>query len=352
MKFNLLPLLATLLIFATIPDHAVAQKSKKGNILEIFIESFEREDRIKNVKFELYKNGQELTETTSKKGRFSFVINQLEGEYKLRAEKDGYLTKEILFNTKDFPFDKEYEYQDVYLEFIPLQKNDTDYVYTGRMSYEPESRAYKVDKIDSSQLELEKKYKDAMKRLDQIYSDAVENGDGLPELEEYGYAKDFYKLALTAKPEDDYASLAYDRMDSLEKEMELIAQAQRKKAFSEAGEEEFKKDDFIVVDTVPEDDEVHQEDEVDEEPVEEEKPQRPKGEYYSVQLGAFIDWYDEAVYQDVPDKIVADGSDYKRILSGRFNNRDKARKRMEEMRAAGFEDAFLVTMQGDERVGF
>ena len=78
----------------------------------------------------------------------------------------------------------------------------------------------------------------------------------------------------------------------------------------------------------------------------------PVGEYYSVQLGAFVDWFDEKAFSNVSDLIVVQGSDYKRCIAGEFTSRDEALTRMNELKDSGFKDAFIITMKGNERIGF
>lgn len=342
MKSKSLTILFLLSICFTFSFSQAEAKGDDKRKLEIFVESFEQENRVKDVAFELYKNGQEVVKTESKKGRFSFVITEGAGVYSVIAKKKGYLTKEIIFNTKNFPFEKGYEYQDLYLEFIPLKnKNEADYVFKGEMTYEAESRAYKVEKVDSSMINLKKNYEESQKRLDNIHGGAVENGDALAMLEEFEYAKKFYELAVQADPDDQYSRDAVVKMDSM-----IVLQKQK------INEEREQVISALV--SAGEDDEKGTAKEVSGEVTSTEKDIKklPDSDFYSVQLGAFHDWFDEAAFADVPDMLVAEGSDYKRVLSGRFNDRDKAIERMNQLKESGFPDVFVVTMSGEERIGF
>lgn len=341
MRSTILPTLF-FLSFSFLFSFSHAQDKDKRK-LEIFVESFEQESRIKNVEFELYKNGQEIVKTESKKGRFSFTVIEGAGVYSVVAKKKGYLTKEIVFNTKNFPFEKKYDYQDLYLEFIPLKnKNEADYVYKGEMTYEADSRAYKVEKVDSSMINLKKNYKETQKRLDKVHRNAVENGDALAMLEEFEYAKNFYELAVQANPDDQYSQNAVVKMDSMIVVQKRQIKGEREQVIA------------ALVSDAEGDEEKDTAKEVAPEVTSTEKDIKklPDSDFYSVQLGAFHDWFDEAAFADVPDMLVAEGSDYKRVISGRFNDRDKAIERMNQLKESGFPGVFVVTMSGEERIGF
>jgi len=342
MKRTSLPLFIISFLFL-ISSAFTQEKNKKK--LEVFIESFEQNERIKNVDFELLQNGQELTKINSKKGSFSFVMNEGDGMYSIMIKKNGYLTKEVIFNTKNFPFEKKYDYQDLYIEFIPVKnENEANYVYRGEMTYEPESRAYKVDKVDSSMINLKKNYEKSLERLENVHREAVENGDALAMLEEFEYAKNFYELALEAEPDDAYSKEAVVKMDSLIIEKKQKVKEERQQVIAA----------LTTADETPTEDSADTEKAGAEEVKSKasKKPVLSDSDYYSVQLGAFHDWYDESAFTEVPDLLVADGSDYKRVLSGRFNNREMAVERMNKLKQGGFPEAFVVTMNGEERIGF
>ncbi len=329
-----------------------AQEKDKRK-LEIFVEAFEKDKRVKNVTFELIKNGEEISKTESKNGRFSFIISEGGGVYSLFAKKKGYLTKEIIFQTRNFPFEKDYEYQDLYIEFIPIKNNqEANYIFKGQMIFEPESRAYKVEKIDSALINLEKNYKKLESRLDKVHQNAVENGDALAMLEEFEYAKNFYELALDAKPDDVYSRESAKKMDSLAALQKQQIEEEREQvmiALAASDDEQKPNKDRVKEDQGATHSEANDQPKTKKA---DKKPKIPQSEYYSVQLGAFHDWYDETAFSEVPDQIVAQGSDFKRVLSGRFNDRNKAIERMNTLKQNGFPDAFVVTMSGEERVGF
>lgn len=157
----------------------------------------------------------------------------------------------------------------------------------------------------------------------------------------FEYAKNFYLLALEADPDDEYSKDAVVKMDSLIIEKKQNVKEQRDQviaALAHADDAEGDKPEENRADKG--------------EAKDVQATKLPESEFYSVQLGAFNDWYDESAFTEVPDMLVAKGSDYKRVLSGRFNDREKAIDRMNQLKESGFPECFVVTMSGEERVGF
>lgn len=331
------------------PTSLLAQDIDKT--LDIMVEAYQGKDRVKEVDYTLSLNSKEVIKVTSKKGSFNFVIKPNDGVYELKMEKEGFLTKKVLFDSYSYPFNNAYELQEIILECIPVGAKLNEAVYAGTMKYDPVANAFRVTKSDTIRARLSEEVKNNTKQLNDIYEKAVYNGDGLRQIEEYEYAKGYFEIALLAKPDDEYASSQLALVDSLA-EVErnkprsiLVAKAeipqqQTEEETSASNVEETEPASKATQSTPVA-------------PVKTNKPlEAPAGTYFSVQLGAFVDWFDQDVFKDVPDFIVAQGADYKRCLSGKFATREEATDRMNLMRENGFKDAFVVTMKENERIGF
>ncbi len=328
------------------PSFLKAQEIEES--LDILVDAYEGKSRVKNVDYTLTLNQKEVIKLTSKKGSFNFVIKPNDGVYELQMEKEGYLTKRIIFDSYAYPFNNAYELQEIIIEFIPVGAKLNEAVYAGTMKYDPVANAFRVSKSDTIKARLSEEVKSNSNKLNDIYDKAVYNGNGLRQIEEFEYAKGYFEIALLARPNDDYARSQLALVDSLAKVEQskpkpiLIAKAevpaQEAQEPSSTGSEEQKQIQKSTSKTI--------------QPALTKTTTAPAGNYFSVQLGAFVDWFNEDVFKDVPDFIVAQGADYKRCLSGKFSTREEAKARMAEMKENGFKDAFVVTMKENERIGF
>jgi hypothetical protein len=325
---------AILALFTIVPIYAQSQKQ-----LDILVEAFEGNKPAKDVTFQLVRGQKEVVKETSKRGYFNFIVEEKDPTFQLVISKSGYLTKRIYFDPKEFPFEADYETQEIGIECVPISTNMKGVEYVGKMSFDNVGKSYSIAKVDSSTIKLKRQLQQKEEQIEAIYTKAIYNGEGLIKIEEYEYAKGYFEMALVAKPTDTYAKQQFEFADSMAiieaiKPPPLIVQiegsTQRvKTTTSEKVTEtivEPKKESQIIT--------------------------QVEGSYYSVQLGAFVDWYNEEVFAEVPELLVVQGSDYKRCISGQFETRDEALSRAQEMKQKGFKDAFVVHMKGNQRIGF
>ena len=320
-------------------------QSTENPTLDIFVEAYEKNKPLKEVEYSLSGESGKLIQLTSKKGDFGFVIKPNDGIFTLTISKEGYVTKKIHFDSKSYPYTTVYESQEIIVECIPVGAGTDEMVYAGTLKYDPLSNAYLVNKADTMNERLTASLEDKSQRLEKAYDKAVYNGDGLMQIEEYEYAKGYYQIALVTKPEDEYASGKLADANRLAEEQKknpaLVASASKSTPAEQSAPIQSQKVDSAQ----PKTDNSAQ-------PVKLTKVNSPVGEYYSVQLGAFVDWFDEKAFSNVSDLIVVQGSDYKRCIAGEFTSRDEALTRMNELKDSGFKDAFIITMKGNERIGF
>lgn len=339
-KLNL-AVISLVLSTALFPFKAIAQS--KSSTLDILVEAYEGDKKVKDVEYSLSKDGTNLIQLTSKRGEFGFVIKPTDGELTLAVSKDGYITKKIYFDSQSYPFDTEYESQEIIIECVPVSENMDEMVYAGTLKFDPLSNSYSVNKTDTMNARIVASLDQQTAKLDKVYDKAVHNGDGLMQIEEYEYAQGYYEIALVTRPEDTYATGQLEKAKELAKEEKnkpvLIASTNPNpltETEAKAGNLESNNADVATETALK--------------PKAEMKA--PTGDYYSVQLGAFVDWYDESVFANVSDLIVVQGSDYKRCIAGKFDSREDAISRMNELKGTGFKDAFIITMKGNERIGF
>ena len=319
--------------------------SQSANRLDILLEAYEKDKPSKNVTYRLLRGQEEVANTTSKKGEFNFIIQKDDPIFLVYVSKEGYLTKRIFFDPKEYPFDAEYETQEISIHCVPTTPDLKGLTYTGNLEYDPIGKVYQVNRIDSITADLRERILKGESKIEAVYEKAIYNGDGLIKIEEYKYAKGYYEMALVAKPDDRYAQnrLAYsDSMAIIEqnkpKPTPVIVDAGNTTNGIGEGEVTPVENQLTASTTNNSDLKAL------------EAP--ATGIYYSVQLGAFVDWYDESAFKDVPDLMVVQGSDYKRCITGKFEDRKEAVERAKVMKGKGFKDAFIVQMKGNQRIGF
>lgn len=336
MKLHVKRAIAILALLAIAPLFSKAQKQ-----LDILVEAFESGKTAKNVTFQLVKGNAVVVKKTTKKGYFQFIIEEKDPTFQLVISKDGYLTKHIHFNPKEYPFDSDYETQEIGVECIPLSTEIKGIEYVGKMNYDKLVKSYSISKIDSSSIKLKKQLHKKEEQIENIYTKAIYNGEGLIKIEEYEYAKGYFEMALVAKPSDLYAKKQLAYSDSM-----VVAEANTPARIIANTTTESK----TITETKPSTE--NSKELAISNSKQEPKTATIKGSYYSVQLGAFVDWYNETVFAKVPELLVVQGSDYKRCISGQFETREKAVERAKEMKQLGFRDAFVVHMKGNQRIGF
>ncbi len=356
-----------LLIPTLFVSQSQAQKENLDAILDIACQAVIKNKKAKNVRYRLELNNEKVVEVVSRNGKFEFPVKPSDGKYKLTISKDGFLTKTIEIDSYKMPFEQDYWIQELLIECIPSSEGSVNEVLVGKLDYEPLSRAFSIKRSNPKE---ELAVKNAVKLnevLERIYKKAVYNGDGLSKIDEFDYAKSFFEIALEAKPEDSYAMSKIAEMDSLieveklspKKPKELLADAEKdveigtledlKKPVSKTEEPNLNQASSAKSAVAKPTDKSSAKP----------SPTPPKtsenvstDKYFSVQLGAFVDWLDEKAFANVPELMIVQGSDFKRCITGVFSDRERAKARMLQMRESGFKDAFIVTMQGQERVGF
>ncbi|HBH07438.1 MAG TPA: hypothetical protein DDX92_12645 [Flavobacteriales bacterium] len=306
----MLPKYSKFLLFIAITLFAKGGMEAFGQnkVVNVVIHARSPEDKkVKDVSFLLTLNEQEVMDFISPKAGMEFVIQPDDGSYKLRAEKDGYVVKEIFFNSFDYPYIEDYEIAEITLEMVPVEEG-LEEIVQGKMVYSPARQRFVVNKIDTLPRYLRNQVEDQQLTIDAAYNKSMTYGAGLVALEEYEYARGYYDVAHELKPNDPEPEKMLAELDI------LIAQQ-------------------------------HQKD--DDERRHEEKT------YISVQIGAFLKPFKMEVFDNVQEKKVISGQDnFTRVMTGEFQDRQVATQRLNEMRNAGFHDAFIVTMKENIRIGF
>lgn len=257
-------------------------------------------------------------------GRFEFAIQQDDGTYSIEISKEGFITKRLKIKSSDFKFKYEYEFQEIEVEMI-LGTDELEKITVskelvkksdGQMNMQKVAKPILV-KVDNSKVDS------TLKVIDEAYQKAIVYGDNLVALEEYEYAKGYYEIARDLNPNKQYAQDQLNKMDKL-----ILLQKQR----------DHEKHD-TQFNSAQEGKEINHEN-------------SPTGIYFSVQLGAFLKKHDQNAFNMIESPIVVSGQDrFKRVLSGNFVSRSEAQMHLEEAIALGFDDAFLVKMQKNIRIG-
>lgn len=303
-------------------------------VVDILVYTLENGKKVKHVNYALHLNGKELVSLKKRNGKFEFAIQPNDGRYNLFINKEGYLTKELTFNSDDYPFKEDYDVQEIEVELIPGAEDMEDVVVSRNVGYSEEA-GYIIQKLDSTVKVYKSKLDKALNTLETVSKKAIKNADGLVALEEYEYAKGYYEIALDIDPENAYAREQYDKMDVLAKEQRMKEQMMASNSSrSNRGSKTVSRNSTKSSQSytyLPE----------------------MTGRYYSVQLGAFLQDVDESKFNGVDNYRLIDGQDqYRRAVAGSFSSREEADAYKEQMRNLGFKDAFVVSMNGNKRIGF
>ena len=378
-KYSLCPILA---IFFSLS--VSAQKP-----LKVLCTALHTDEPLSDVNYRLVVDDNVQDSYYSSNGKYKFEINPENTECLLIIERPGFISKEILFITKDYPFTRKYNSQIIDLEFDRLEE-ESPHRIRGTFSFsrrqggyifssldtiwreyeaQPKEEASKTIEVeasvakDTSSIAFEQQKKEsavtpiassspkkdnASEKFALIYQKAIKNGNGLWALEEYEYSRGYYEIALEAKPNDAYAQQKINSIDSavttLKKREELKLkqlEAQREeKLLADIGNNIPAQKSSSEI-TSPSSSSTSK-------PVLNEEK-----EWYSVQVGAFKKNYDPNVFSTIPDFQVIEGSDeYMRCFSGTFTQRTLAKDHLATLKNMGFNDAFVVLMRGKERIGY
>ena len=328
LKFNHLFCLLTLILLT----FSTAQAQK---VVDILIYARENGKKVKHVNFALQLNGKELVSLKKRNGKFEFAIQPNDGRYNLFINKEGYLTKELTFNSDDYPFKEDYDVQEIEVELIPGAEDMQNVVVSRNVGYSEEA-GYIIQKLDSTIKVYKTQLDDALNTLEKVSRKAIKNADGLVALEEYSYAKGYYEIALDIDPDNKYALEQFNKMDALAREQrrkeeemtrsDLARNSNVRSRNNFSGSRSSGGSDFLPEMT---------------------------GKYFSIQLGAFLQEINEDVFGKISDYRFIDGQDeFKRVISGSFRSREEAENHLAKMKSLGFADAFIVTMNGNNRLGF
>ena len=302
------------------------------NVYEITCVAFSKGRELTNVNYKLTMNNKVVVDEKSKAGYYSFIILPDDGHIVLEVTKQDFVPKIIHLRTDKYPFENEFEIQNIDLDF-EWTENSKDSVQIGELIWSDLSGAFNVIKVDSALMKVKSEYERSEKKLGRIYSRSVEDGDELLAVGQPAAARRHFEVALLAKPGDTYASRKI--ADILKIETETIAT--EKKTF----ESEASGVDKDLMDKINRG-EVN---EVSDAVID-------KNVIYRVQLGAFSKNFDPAKFSQVPEFTQIPYEDFTRCFSGEFLDVNKAIVRRKEMVSKGFKDAWIVKMRGHERIGF
>lgn len=348
------PSMAVLVFLLLSTSSSWAQKAIKAKCTAVLYEV-----RLRDVNYKLLKDDIVQESTFSGSGKYQFEIASKEHEYRVVLEKPGYVTKEIIFDSKEYPFEKRYDKLSLDLELMPLKEDGpARLVYTlGFLALQDDYEVTAIDTVytDTEKLLAERKaekkrdadYKIVVEEeennlLQAVFDTAVAKADKMWKQEQFGVAKEFYQMANTAIEGDEHVLARLAQADSA-----MLAAAQQQIEMQEMAALKVASEAASAIDEQPQNAPI-----TEEEVVVETTTEYPDEVWYSVQIGAFFEKMNRAVYKDVPDYMLIQGEVYKRCFSGVFNARKEAFERRKQMIAMGFKDAFVVTMQGKERIGF
>ncbi len=297
--------------------------AQSQNIYEFFCASYIGGRELRDVTFTLSGDSGLNESFTSKTGEFQFSIKQGDGALMLSAAKEGYMTKSVRISPSNYPFENEYELQDI--DFVFAKKENGENEQIGELKWNTMEHEFRIAKIDADVEKLKENFAGSNEKLDQIYIYAIECGNEYWDEGEKEMALRNYEIALMAKPEDEYAS-------------------GKKEEILNSNEEEEKQTvviDKSVLDQINSGSYVPPEGQ-----------EMAEGVLFSVQLGAFSKKVDEQKFADVKDFMMIEYDDYTRCFTGEFESVQDAIERKKEMVSAGYKDAWIVMMQGHERIGF
>lgn len=302
------------------------------NVYEITCTAFAKGRELNNVNYQLTMNDKIVAESKSRGGYFSFILMPDDGHVVLEVSKKDYVPKIIHLRTSNYPFTNEFEIQDIDLEF-EWAENSTATQQVGEMIWSDVIDAFSVIKVDSVLMKVKAGYEMSENKLGQIYSRSVEDGAELLSIGMPVQAKKHFEIALLSKPGDEHALKMLKDLDK----MILETMASDKKIFeSQPGIVDANMIDKINRGEI----------------TEVENIKIDKNVIYRVQLGAFSKNYDPAKFKEVAEFKEIPYDDFTRCFSGEFFDINLAIIRKKEMVAKGFNDAWIVKMMGNERIGF
>lgn len=303
------------------------------NVYEITCTGFSKNRSLNNLNFKLTMNNKVVAEENSKGGFFSFIILPDDGHVVLEISKKDYVPKIVHVRTSNYPFNNEYEIQEIDFDFEWLE-NSKDSVQVGELTWSDLTDAFNVIKVDSALHKVKSEYERSEKKLGRLYTRSIESGDELLAIAQPAYARKHYEVALLAKPGDNYASKKMAEIDRMKIEAKETREV---KVF----ESDSKAVDAGLMDKI-------NRGEINEIP----GAAIDKSVIYSVQLGAFAKEINKEKFSDVPDFKTIPYDDFTRCFSGEFLDINEAIKRKNEMIWKGYKDAWIVKMRGHENIGF
>ena len=332
MRKSLTPLFCCLLVLSA--------SAVFGGDLKLLLEAnIAPDNALKNVLYTVYQEDQIMFKDLSKNGKLKLSLEPSSKTYYVLAEYPGMVNKEIQVRTSDYPEKVRKEY--IILVFDPIAKNSLE-TEAVKLIYSPETRDTKLLSTEPKFKSFKDGFITASQTLSEVKTLALKNAANMWEFEEYAAAKGFYEIILKIDPKHSVAQERLAQVDKLIAEKQSSIQAER---------EAFKRQIEQLKDSLAQLPKQLTEPLIEpDENISSEKPN--DGHYFSVQVGAFHDWFNASAFTELSDLIVAQGSDYKRCLAGSHNTRTAAMARLEQVKTLGFEDAFIVEMSGDERVGF
>jgi hypothetical protein len=296
------------------------------NVCEIACTSFSQGRAAIHVKFKLSLNNNVIVEKVSKSGMFQFIMKKDDGKYELEATKEGYVPKIIRLNTENYPFENEYEIQEIDLEFTK-ESNSVDDVQIGELTWSSVSDEFAVAKIDTALEHMKENYSNSMQKIDQVYVKAIVNGNEMMNIGQPSFAKGYFQIALDVKPDDEYA---LGKLTEIQMAVAQQREKEKVKMIDEDMMDKINKGELETIENLSSEDNVR----------------------FSVQLGAFAKSINMEEFKNVPEFKTIDYKDYKRCFSGEFLDIGEAVKRKKEMVSAGYKDAWIVKLKGNERIGF
>ena len=301
----------------------LSHRSLSQNALEIYIASFAEGRDVKDVNFQLFNKDEKIIEQISKNGLFQFIILDTDEDFKLKATHTGYMSKEIHFNVSEYPFENEYEIQEIDIEFRKAKGGQT--VEVGALKWNELDNSFAIALVDSTIENMKSKYAETEKTLGEIYITSIDNGDVLMWMGKYDLAKSHYEVALLAKPDDSYAKSQLDEIG-----FQLSKKPEQKVGIDKDLLDKINRGEINQVTSYKTTEDV----------------------IFSVQLGAFSGKVDRSRFNNVPDYNKIEYEDYTRVFSGEFGDINAAIKRLTSMRQNGYKDAWIVQMKGNKRIGF
>ena len=299
------------------------QTSSAQSVYEIVCTAFSKGKALTDVTYELTIGEQKSNEFTSKNGSFQFAIKNEENWHSLKVSKSGYISKVIHFDPTTYPFEREYEIQEIDLDFKKGNGDESE-IQEGILVWSEIGDVFGVVKYAGQKENKEQESKDE-DRLNLVYTTSRNYGDELYASEEFKSAKQHYEISLLASPGDEYVMekirLIEDKLKEIENQSEGVS------------------DDLL--DKINKGEAVSIKDNMESE-----------GISYSIQLGAFSKTINSDKFKNVPEFRIVQYDDFARCFSGSFANIMEAMQRRKEMQNQGYKDAWIVKMKDNMRIGF